>query len=215
MEKTSLPLVVGIAGGSGSGKTTLAQAILDEIGRERIAFLPHDAYYRDQSQLTFEERLRVNYDHPDALETDLLIAHIEALHRGEIIERPVYDFKLNTRSSETRRVVPRQIILVEGILLFYEPQLRKLFDMKLYVDADPDICFIRRLMRDIQERGRSVESVITQYLSTVRPSYIEFVEPSKRFADVIIPEGGMNNVALQMVIARLQGLLNEAQSSSD
>jgi len=215
MEKTSLPLVVGIAGGSGSGKTTLAQAILDEIGRERIAFLPHDAYYRDQSQLTFEERLRVNYDHPDALETDLLIAHIEALHRGEIIERPVYDFKLNTRSSETRRVVPRQIILVEGILLFYEPQLRKLFDMKLYVDADPDICFIRRLMRDIQERGRSVESVITQYLSTVRPSYIEFVEPSKRFADVIIPEGGMNNVALQMVIARLRGLLNEAQSSSD
>ncbi|HAE85400.1 MAG TPA: uridine kinase [Anaerolineaceae bacterium] len=215
MEKTSLPLVVGIAGGSGSGKTTLAQAILDEIGRERIAFLPHDAYYRDQSQLTFEERLRVNYDHPDALETDLLIAHIEALRRGEIIERPVYDFKLNTRSSETRRVVPRQIILVEGILLFYEPQLRKLFDMKLYVDADPDICFIRRLMRDIQERGRSVESVITQYLSTVRPSYIEFVEPSKRFADVIIPEGGMNNVALQMVIARLRGLLNEAQSSSD
>jgi uridine kinase len=215
MEKTSLPLVVGIAGGSGSGKTTLAQAILDEIGRERIAFLPHDAYYRDQSQLTFEERLRVNYDHPDALETDLLISHIEALRRGEIIERPVYDFKLNTRSSETRRVVPRQIILVEGILLFYEPQLRKLFDMKLYVDADPDICFIRRLMRDIQERGRSVESVITQYLSTVRPSYIEFVEPSKRFANVIIPEGGMNNVALQMVIARLRGLLNEAQSSSD
>ncbi len=215
MQKTSLPLVVGIAGGSGSGKTTLAQAILDEIGRERIAFLPHDAYYRDQSQLTFEERLRVNYDHPDALETDLLIAHIKALRRGEIIERPVYDFKLNTRSSETRRVVPRQIILVEGILLFYEPQLRKLFDMKLYVDADPDICFIRRLMRDIQERGRSVESVITQYLSTVRPSYIEFVEPSKRFADVIIPEGGKNNVALQMVIARLRGLLNEAQSSSD
>jgi uridine kinase len=215
MEITTLPLAVGIAGGSGSGKTTLAEAILDEIGRERIAFLPHDAYYRDQSQLTFEERLRVNYDHPDALETDLLISHIEALRRGEIIERPVYDFKLNTRSSETRRVVPRQIILVEGILLFYEPHLRKLFDMKLYVDADPDICFIRRLMRDIQERGRSVESVITQYLSTVRPSYIEFVEPSKRFADVIIPEGGMNNVALQMVIARLRGLLNEAQSSSD
>jgi uridine kinase len=215
MEITTLPLAVGIAGGSGSGKTTLAEAILDEIGRERIAFLPHDAYYRDQSQLTFEERLRVNYDHPDALETDLLISHIEALRRGEIIERPVYDFKLNTRSSETRRVVPRQIILVEGILLFYEPHLRKLFDMKLYVDADPDICFIRRLMRDIQERGRSVESVITQYLSTVRPSYIEFVEPSKRFADVIIPEGGMNNIALQMVIARLRGLLNEAQSSSD
>jgi uridine kinase len=210
MEITTLPLVVGIAGGSGSGKTTLAEAILDEIGRERIAFLPHDAYYRDQSHLTLEERLRVNYDHPDALETDLLIQHIEALHRGEAIERPVYDFKLNTRSPETRYVEPRQIILVEGILLFYEPQLRKLFDMKLFVDADPDICFIRRLMRDIQERGRTVESVITQYLGTVRPSYIEFVEPSKRFADVIIPEGGMNNVALQMVIARLRGLLDGA-----
>jgi uridine kinase len=210
MEITTLPLVVGIAGGSGSGKTTLAEAILDEIGRERIAFLPHDAYYRDQSHLTLEERLRVNYDHPDALETDLLIQHIEALHRGEAIERPVYDFKLNTRSPETRYVEPRQIILGEAILLFYEPQLRKLFDMKLFVDADPDICFIRRLMRDIQERGRTVESVITQYLGTVRPSYIEFVEPSKRFADVIIPEGGMNNVALQMVIARLRGLLDGA-----
>ena len=210
MEITTLPLVVGIAGGSGSGKTTLAEAILDEIGKERIAFLPHDAYYRDQSHLTLEERLRVNYDHPDALETDLLIQHIETLLRGEAIERPVYDFKLNTRSPETRYVEPRQIILVEGILLFYEPQLRKLFDMKLFVDADPDICFIRRLMRDIQERGRTVESVITQYLGTVRPSYIEFVEPSKRFADVIIPEGGMNNVALQMVIARLRGLLDGA-----
>ncbi len=210
MEITTLPLVVGIAGGSGSGKTTLAEAILDEIGRERIAFLPHDAYYRDQSYLTLEERLRVNYDHPDALETDLLIQHIEALLRGEAIERPVYDFKLNTRSPETRCVEPRQIILVEGILLFYEPQLRKLFDMKLFVDADPDICFIRRLTRDIQERGRTVESVIAQYLGTVRPSYIEFVEPSKRFADVIIPEGGMNNVALQMVIARLRGLLDGA-----
>jgi len=211
MEKTSLPLVVGIAGASGSGKTTLAQAILDEIGRERIAFLPHDAYYRDQDALSMEERLRVNYDHPDALETDLLIKHIEALRRGEAIERPVYDFRLYTRSKETWRIESRQIILVEGILLFYEPQLRKLFDMKLYVDADPDICFIRRLTRDIQERGRSVDSVIEQYLSTVRPSYIEFVEPSKRFADVIIPEGGMNNVALQMVIARLRGLLDGVQ----
>jgi len=211
MEKTHLPIVVGIAGGSGSGKTTLSQAILDEIGRERIAFLPHDAYYRDQAGLSMEERLTVNYDHPDALETDLLIQHIQSLRHGEAIDRPVYDFKLYTRSQETRRIEPRQIILVEGILLFYEPQLRKVFDMKLYVDADPDICFIRRLTRDMQERGRSVESVIEQYLSTVRPSYIEFVEPSKRFADVIIPEGGMNNVALQMVIARLRGLLDGAE----
>ncbi|HOE35079.1 MAG: uridine kinase [Chloroflexi bacterium] len=210
MDKTALPLVIGIAGGSGSGKTTLAQSILDAIGRDRIAFLPHDAYYRDQTQLSFEERLKVNYDHPDALETDLLIRHILALKAGKVIERPVYDFKLYTRASEIMLIEPRQIIMVEGILLFYEPQLRKLFDMKVYVDADPDICFIRRLTRDIEERGRSVESVVQQYLSTVRPSYIEFVEPSKRFADIIIPEGGKNTVALNMVIARLQGLLDDA-----
>ena len=209
MEITTLPLVVGIAGGSGSGKTTLAEAILDEIGRERIAFLPHDAYYRDQAELPYEERKKVNYDHPDALETSLLIQHIKALQAGHAIDLPVYDFVAYTRSAETIRVEPKSIILVEGILIFTEPELRNLFSMKLFVDADPDLCFIRRLTRDITERGRPLESIIRQYLATVRPSYIEFVEPSKRFADVIIPEGGKNAVALQMVIARLKSMLDE------
>lgn len=212
MTITSSPIVVGIAGGSGSGKTTLAHAILDEIGRDKIAFLPYDAYYLDQTALSFEKRLKVNYDHPDSLETPLLISHIKALQAGNAIDLPVYDFKQYTRSKETRQVEPRQIILAEGILLFWDVCLRELFDVKLYVDADPDICFIRRLQRDIQERGRTVDSVIEQYLGTVRPSYIEFVEQSKRFADVIIPEGGMNTVALQMVIARLRSLLNDDSS---
>lgn len=209
MVTSPLPLVIGIAGPSGSGKTTLAQAVLDEIGVDRIAFLPHDAYYRNQDEMTFEDRLKTNYDHPDSLETELLIDHIRALKAHRSIEVPVYDFKSYTRSKETTKVEPRSIVLVEGILIFTEPKLRRLFDVKIFVDADPDICFIRRLQRDITERGRSVESVISQYLSTVRPSYIDFVEPSKRFADVIIPEGGMNSVALDMVIARLRSLLHD------
>ena len=207
MSKNKRPLVIGIAGGSGSGKTTLAQAILDEIGSEKIAFLPHDAYYRDQDHLTFEERVKVNYDHPDSLETELLIKHLKALIAGQAIQMPVYDFKLHSRSKETKIIQPRSIILVEGILILYEKVLRQYFDVKLFVDADPDIRFIRRLERDITERGRSVESVINQYLGTVRPMHLEFVEASKRYADIIIPEGGMNVVALDMVIARLTSLL--------
>jgi len=207
MPSPSTPMIIGIAGGSGSGKTTLANSILDAIGRDRISFLPHDAYYRNQSDKTFEERLLVNYDHPDSLETELLIKHIQTLKRGEAVDLPVYDFKLNTRSDQTVIVLPKPIILVEGILIFVEPELRSLCSMKLFVDTDQDICFIRRLQRDVTERGRTVESVINQYLQTVRPSYIEFVEPTKRFADVIIPEGGRNTVAADMVIARLKALL--------
>jgi len=207
MPSPSTPMIIGIAGGSGSGKTTLANSILDAIGRDRISFLPHDAYYRNQHDKTFEERLLVNYDHPDSLETELLIKHIQTLKRGEAVDLPVYDFKLNTRSDQTVIVLPKPIILVEGILIFVEPELRSLCSMKLFVDTDQDICFIRRLQRDVTERGRTVESVINQYLQTVRPSYIEFVEPTKRFADVIIPEGGRNTVAADMVIARLKALL--------
>lgn len=180
---------------------------MDEIGSEKIAFLPHDAYYRDQDHLTFEERVKVNYDHPDSLETELLIKHLKALIAGQAIQMPVYDFKLHSRSKETKIIQPRSIILVEGILILYEKVLRQYFDVKLFVDADPDIRFIRRLERDITERGRSVESVINQYLGTVRPMHLEFVEASKRYADIIIPEGGMNLVALDMVIARLTSLL--------
>ena len=201
------PLIIGIAGGSGAGKTTLANSILDAIGEDKIALLPHDAYYRNQSNMTFEERRLVNYDHPDSLETDLLIKHIQTLKCGEAVYLPVYDFKQHPRAAATVHVLPKPIILVEGILIFVEPKLRNLFSMKLFVDTDQDICFIRRLLRDVTERGRTVESVIDQYLRTVRPSFIEFVEPTKRFADVIIPEGGQNTVASDMVIARLKALL--------
>lgn len=205
-------MVLGIAGGTGSGKTTLSDLILERIGCEKIAYLPHDAYYRDQKHLPLEERAKVNYDHPDSLETELLIEHIQKLKAGESVEMPVYDFKIHNRKTQTLRIEPKPVILVEGILVFYEKVLRKQFDMKIYVDTDADLRFIRRLRRDVEERGRTVQSVIDQYLRTVRPSHLEFVEASKRYADIIIPEGGLNAVALDMVIARLQSLLNGVQS---
>ena len=203
------PIVIGIAGGTGSGKTTVAQVILRRVGSEKIAYLPHDAYYKDHSHLSPEERAQVNYDHPDSLETSLLVEHIRALKAGQVIERPVYDFTTHSRTRQTVRVEPRPIILVEGILIFVEPDLRNLFDIKIFVDTEADIRFIRRLLRDIHERGRTMESVVDQYLNTVRPMHLEFVEPSKRYADVIIPEGGLNTVALDMVVARLEALLRE------
>jgi uridine kinase len=203
------PIVIGIAGGTGSGKTTVAQAILERVGRDRIAFLPHDAYYREQGHLSPEERSRVNFDHPDSLESDLLVQHIQMLKRGESVNVPVYDFTRHTRTGQTRLVEPHRVVLVDGILIFYEPDLRRLFDVKIFVDTDADIRFIRRLQRDIIERGRTTDSVVRQYLETVRPMHLEFVEPSKRYADVIIPEGGLNLVALDMVEARIKSLLGE------
>ncbi|MDT8897388.1 uridine kinase [Thermanaerothrix sp. 4228-RoL] len=204
-----IPLVIGIAGGSGSGKTTVANVILERVGRDRIAYLPHDAYYRDLADLPPNQRAEVNFDHPDSLETSLLIEHIQRLKQWQPIDLPVYDFTTHTRTSRTIRVEPKRVIIVEGILIFAEPALRELFDVKIFVDTDPDIRFIRRLQRDITERGRTTESVIKQYLTTVRPMHLDFVEPSKRYADVIIPEGGMNTVALDMVISRIQALLQE------
>ncbi len=201
-------MVLGIAGGTGSGKTTLAELILNTIGRDKINYLPHDAYYNDQKHLSFEERARVNYDHPDALETSLLVRHIRQLKAGHTVELPVYDFTTHSRKEQTIQVEPKRVILVEGILVFVERDLRELFDMKIFVDTDSDIRFIRRLMRDIEDRGRTIQSVCEQYLKTVRPMHLEFVEFSKRFADIIIPEGGLNTVASDMVIARLQALLN-------
>ena len=203
------PVIFGVAGGTGSGKTTVARAILQRIGQENIAYVPHDAYYRHQSHLTLEERRRTNYDHPDSLETPLMIEHIQELALGKPVEIPVYDFTIHLRTSRTLRVEPAPIILVEGILIFAEAELRRLFDIKLYVDTDADIRLIRRLQRDVQQRGRTFESVINQYLTTVRPMHMEFVEPSKRFADVIIPEGGFNEVAIEMVAARIRGLLEQ------
>lgn len=201
-------MVVGIAGGTGSGKTTLSFSILKHLGRDKIAYLPHDAYYRDQKELPFEERVKVNYDHPDSLETSLLVEHINQLRQGNAIEMPVYDFTIHNRKQETIRVQPKQIVLVEGILIFVEKTLRELFNMKIYVDTDPDIRFIRRLKRDLEERNRTMQSVVDQYLNTVRPMHLEFVESSKRYADIIVPQGGLNPVALDMVIARLKSLLN-------
>ncbi len=204
----SLPLVIGIAGGSGSGKTTVAQQILQRVGEEHIAYLQHDAYYRDLSHLTPSQRAEVNFDHPDALETELLIQHIQMLKRGQAVQVPIYDFATHTRRPETITVEPRPLILVEGILVFVEKALRDLFDLKIFVDTDADLRFIRRLERDLRERGRTMESVIRQYLSTVRPMHLEFVEPSKRYADVIILEGGYNMPALDMIVARLEAMLH-------
>ncbi len=201
------PIVIGVAGGTGSGKTTVANEILQRVGAEHITYIPHDAYYRDLSHLPPRQRDQVNFDHPDSLETELLIEHLRKLRAGQAVEIPAYDFTTHTRMQHTRRVEPAPVVLVEGILVFAEPELHKLFDVKLYVDTDADVRFIRRLRRDIEERGRSVESVCEQYLSTVRPMHLEFVEPSKRYADVIIPEGGFNEVAIEMVAARIRGLL--------
>jgi uridine kinase len=198
------PLVIGIAGGSGSGKTTVANSIVERVGGERIAYLPHDAYYKDLSALPPQQRAEVNFDHPNSLENDLLCRHIEALRRGEPVQLPIYDFTTHSRTAETIRLEPRPVIIVEGILIFIEADLREMFDVKIFVDTDSDLRFIRRLERDLRERGRTTESVIHQYLSTVRPMHLEFVEPSKRYADIIIPEGGYNTVALDMVVARIQ-----------
>ncbi|HEX9680393.1 MAG TPA: uridine kinase [Anaerolineales bacterium] len=200
-------LIIGIAGGTASGKTTVANVILERVGADQIAFLPHDAYYRDLHDLPAALREQVNFDHPDSLETDLLIRHLQDLKRGQAVEVPIYDFTVHARTDRTRRLEPRPVILVEGILVFAEPALRQLFDVKIFVDTPDDIRFIRRLERDLIERGRSLESVIHQYQTTVRPMHLEFVEPSKRYADVIIPEGGMNSVALDMVVARIESLL--------
>jgi uridine kinase len=200
-------VVIGVAGGTGSGKTTVADAIVARIGADRIAYLQHDSYYRDLTGADRATLVHHNFDHPDALETELLAEHVRALKRHLPVAVPVYDFTRHVRTGQTRSVEPRGVVLVEGILIFVEPELRRLFDVKIFVDTDADLRFIRRLRRDLVERGRTVESVITQYLETVRPMHLEFVEASKRWADLIIPEGGFNSVALEIVCARVEALL--------
>ena len=201
------PVIIGIAGGTGSGKTTVARAIYDQVGRDRIEWISHDSYYRNFDGLSPDELHRINFDHPDSLETELLVRHLDVLCKGSSVEVPVYDFAAYARKDETQRVEPRRVLIVEGILILSEPELRKRIEIKLYVDTPPDIRFIRRLMRDIRSRGRSVESVVEQYVTTVRPMHEEFVEPSKRHADLIIPEGGENQVALDAIISRVEHLL--------
>ena len=207
LSSASAPLVIGVAGGTGSGKTTVATVILKRVGAHHIAYVPHDAYYRNFSDLPRTQKDLINWDHPDSLETELMIEHVRALKAGRAVNLPVYDFTTHSRSTEIVHLTPQSVILVEGILIFAEPLLRQLFDVKIFVDTDADIRFIRRLQRDIAERGRTAESVIKQYLRTVRPMHLEFVEPSKRYADVIIPEGGLNEVAMDMVVARIEALL--------
>ena len=201
------PVIIGIAGGTGSGKTTVAQAIYDRVGRDRIEWISHDSYYRNFDGLSHEERAKINFDHPDSLETELLVRHLDVLAKGSSVEVPKYDFATHARRIDTQRVEPRRVIIVEGILVLAEPELRRRIDIKLFVDTPADIRFVRRLVRDIQGRGRSLDSVVKQYLTTVRPMHEEFVEPSKRHADLIIPEGGENQVALDAIISRVEHLL--------
>lgn len=203
------PLIIGVAGGSGAGKTTVVDHIINSVGKDKIALIQHDSYYRDLKHLPFEERKKQNFDHPSSLETELMIRHIKALKQGYQIEIPIYDFTRHVRKEETRFIQPKDIILIDGILIFTEKELRNLMNIKLYVDTDDDIRLLRRIQRDIIERDRSLENVLTQYEQFVRPMHLEFVEPTKRYADIIIPHGGENRVALDMVIALIRDRLGD------
>jgi len=203
------PVVIGVAGGSGSGKTSVTKAIYDSFKSQSILMIEQDYYYKDQSHLPMEERLKTNYDHPLAFDNDLLIQHIQKLLRHEAIEKPVYDYAVHTRSSEVIHVEPKDVIILEGILILEDERLRDLMDIKLYVDTDADLRIIRRLLRDIKERGRSMDSVIEQYVNVVRPMHNQFIEPTKRYADVIIPEGGHNHVAIDLMVTKIQTILEQ------
>lgn len=202
MSETARPLIVGIAGGTGSGKTTVAHKLAASMPGRAVT-IEHDAYYRDQAHLTVEERTRINYDHPASLESDLLARHLRTLRDGKAVDIPIYDFATHTRATTTRRVEPARVVIVEGILVFAEAVLREQMDIKIFVDTDSDIRLIRRIRRDLEQRGRTFQSVRDQYYSTVRPMHIEHVEPSKRWADLIVPEGGNNTVALDVLLGQL------------
>lgn len=212
------PILIAITGGTGSGKSTVAKAIYSNFKKESISIIMQDSYYKDQSDLTFEERTKTNYDHPHAFDTDLLIEHLKQLVSGRAIEIPIYDFTIHNRKKETVREEPKNIIIVEGILVLEDQRLRDLFDIKIYVDTDADLRILRRLTRDIRERGRTMESVIDQYLKVVRPMHLQFIEPTKRYADLIIPEGGKNRVAIDILAAtirqHLAQVVNESQEKT-
>jgi uridine kinase len=204
-----MSIIIGVAGGSGSGKTTVVKSIVRSLGKGHVTVVHHDSYYRDASHLSEDERARINYDHPDALETELLVAHLTRLRAGETVAIPVYDFTTHSRLVDTELAEPRKVIIVDGLLILWDQRLRRMMDIKVFVDTDADIRFIRRLSRDLGERGRSAESVIKQYLDTVRLMHLEFVEPSKRYADVIIPEGGHNHVAVDMLRTKVRSILRD------
>ncbi|MFD1413958.1 uridine kinase [Oceanobacillus jeddahense] len=206
MEKNK-PIVIGVAGGSGSGKTSVTRSICDRFKETSILVIEQDAYYKDQSDLPFEERLKTNYDHPFAFDNNLLIEHLKQLIEYKSVEKPVYDYKVHNRSSETIHVEPKEVIIVEGILILEDANLVDLMDIKVFVDTDADLRIIRRLLRDIKERGRTLESVIDQYIQVVRPAHMQFIEPSKRYADLIIPEGGENHVAVDIMASKIENIL--------
>lgn len=201
-------MIIGIAGGTGSGKTTVAQKVFECIDKEHVAVIEHDAYYKDQSHIEFEDRLKTNYDHPFAFDTELLISHLKDLRDGKAIEKPVYSFVTHTRQPETQTVESRKIIILEGILILEDERIRDLLDIKVYVDTDADVRIIRRMIRDIKERGRTIDSVVEQYLTMVRPMHLQFVEPSKKYADIIVPEGGENLVAIDILVTKVMALAN-------
>lgn len=203
------PVVIGVAGGSGSGKTSVTKAIYDSFKSQSILMIEQDYYYKDQSHLPMEQRLKTNYDHPLAFDNDLLIKHIQKLLQHEPVEKPVYDYAIHTRSNKVIHVEPKDVIILEGILILEDERLRDLMDIKLYVDTDADLRIIRRLLRDIKERGRSMDSVIDQYVNVVRPMHNQFIEPTKRYADVVIPEGGHNHVAIDLMVTKIQTILEQ------
>lgn len=206
------PIIIGVAGGSGSGKTTVVDAIIDALGADHVSCIQHDSYYRDRSHVPADERAHLNYDHPDALETTLLVEHLRTLKAGRPVEVPVYDFTEHARTTTTVTVEPRRAVILEGILILADRALRAMMDIRVFVDTDADLRILRRIDRDLQERGRSLESVVGQYLETVRPMHLEFVEPSKRYAHVIIPEGGRNTVAVEMLVAKIREIVGEGGS---
>lgn len=206
------PIIIGITGGTGSGKSTIAKQIYTEFHDESIAMIEQDSYYKDQSNLSFEERIKTNYDHPDAFDTSLLVSHLNLLLEGHTIEKPMYNFEIHNRVEETISVQPKEIIIVEGILVLCEKVLRDMLDIKIFVDTDADVRFIRRLVRDINERGRTSDSVINQYLNVVKPMHEQYTEPTKRYADIIIPEGGHNKVAVDIMTANISQILQKQRN---
>ncbi len=208
------PMIIGISGGTGSGKTTVAQKIIASIGDANVVYLQQDSYYRNLGDMPRGQRHRVNFDHPDAFDGELMLQHLEALHAGESIDQPIYDYVTHSRRSETIRVAPLPVIIVEGILIFFDARMRDLMDIKIFVDCDPDIRFVRRLERDLSERGRSVESVIEQYMTTVRPMHLQFVAPSMHYADIILPEGGFNEVGIDLITSKIRSVLTGSGQQS-